>query len=304
MLGPVGRVERRHSGHGVDQHAGRADLRARADHRLRPRAAAACRRSRSRWSSTPRRTATARWTRRRCWPASAGRTSASSPTRRAVRDACRTRWTRRSPPTGAPAPSPAPSSPPTGTTTTTALDPIAADRRRSPRSTGLWLHVDAAMAGSAMILPECRADVGRRRGRRLARRQPAQVAGRGVRLLAVLRPRRRAPRARDVDQPELPAVGRRRPGEEPSRLGHPARPPLPRAEAVVPDPRAGRRRACRRGCAATWRTRGGSPTQVRAAPRLARARAGAAADAVRPARAGRARRRGARSAHAGAGPSA
>jgi aromatic-L-amino-acid decarboxylase len=43
----------------------------------------------------------------------------------------------------------------TGTTTTTALDPIAglADRARAH---GAWLHVDAAMAGSAMILPECR----------------------------------------------------------------------------------------------------------------------------------------------------
>ncbi|MBI3242937.1 MAG: aminotransferase class V-fold PLP-dependent enzyme [Chloroflexi bacterium] len=43
----------------------------------------------------------------------------------------------------------------TGTTTTTALDPVEAIARVANRH-GLWLHVDAAMAGSAMILPECR----------------------------------------------------------------------------------------------------------------------------------------------------
>ena len=43
----------------------------------------------------------------------------------------------------------------TGTTGTTALDPIA-DMARIARHYGLWLHVDAAMAGSAMVLPECR----------------------------------------------------------------------------------------------------------------------------------------------------
>jgi len=44
----------------------------------------------------------------------------------------------------------------TGTTTTTALDPIA-PLAEIARREDLWLHVDGAMAGSAMILPECRA---------------------------------------------------------------------------------------------------------------------------------------------------
>jgi aromatic-L-amino-acid decarboxylase len=43
-----------------------------------------------------------------------------------------------------------------GTTTVTAFDPIGAIAEVAGRH-GLWLHVDAAMAGSAMILPECRA---------------------------------------------------------------------------------------------------------------------------------------------------
>jgi aromatic-L-amino-acid/L-tryptophan decarboxylase len=42
-----------------------------------------------------------------------------------------------------------------GTTATTAIDPIA-DIAAVARRHGVWLHVDAAMAGSAMILPECR----------------------------------------------------------------------------------------------------------------------------------------------------
>ena len=43
----------------------------------------------------------------------------------------------------------------TGTTTTTAFDPLDSIARIT-EAHGLWLHVDAAMAGSAMILPECR----------------------------------------------------------------------------------------------------------------------------------------------------
>ena len=42
-----------------------------------------------------------------------------------------------------------------GTTTTTALDPVKAIADVA-RQHGLWVHVDAAIAGSAMILPECR----------------------------------------------------------------------------------------------------------------------------------------------------
>jgi aromatic-L-amino-acid decarboxylase len=43
----------------------------------------------------------------------------------------------------------------TGTTTSTAFDPVGAVAAAA-RPFGMWLHVDAAMAGSAMILPECR----------------------------------------------------------------------------------------------------------------------------------------------------
>jgi aromatic-L-amino-acid decarboxylase len=42
-----------------------------------------------------------------------------------------------------------------GTTTSTAFDPIEAIARVT-RDRGIWLHVDAAMAGSGMILPELR----------------------------------------------------------------------------------------------------------------------------------------------------
>jgi aromatic-L-amino-acid/L-tryptophan decarboxylase len=43
----------------------------------------------------------------------------------------------------------------TGTTTSTALDPVEKIAAITS-ARGLWLHVDSAMAGSAMVLPECR----------------------------------------------------------------------------------------------------------------------------------------------------
>jgi len=43
-----------------------------------------------------------------------------------------------------------------GTTATTAIDPVSSIAALAGQY-GLWLHVDAALAGSAMILPECRA---------------------------------------------------------------------------------------------------------------------------------------------------
>jgi aromatic-L-amino-acid/L-tryptophan decarboxylase len=43
----------------------------------------------------------------------------------------------------------------TGTTTSTALDPVRAVADLLA-GTEVWLHLDAAMAGSAMVLPECR----------------------------------------------------------------------------------------------------------------------------------------------------
>lgn len=42
-----------------------------------------------------------------------------------------------------------------GTTGTTALDPIA-ELTALAKAEGMWLHVDGALAGTAMVLPECR----------------------------------------------------------------------------------------------------------------------------------------------------
>ena len=138
--------------------------------------------------------------------------------------------------------------------------------RRSRAREELWLHVDAAMAGSRDDPARVPRAVGWRRRRRLAGGESAQVARRVDGLLHLLRARSAVPGARHVHQPELPADRGRWPGEELSRLGHSARPPHARAQAVVRDPRSGRDAACRRASAAISPTRNGWPAKSARAP--------------------------------------
>ena len=182
MLGLAGRLERRHPGHRVDQHAGRADLRARADDRTTRWRAAACRRepqplivyaSAHSHSSVDKAALLAGFGRDniRHIPhddayamrpdALEEAIAARSPRRRAAR---------------------APSSPPSGTTTTTALDPVEAIAAlRAGTGSGCTSTRRWPVGDDPARMP---LDVGRHRGRGLAGAQPAQVAGRGVRLLA------------------------------------------------------------------------------------------------------------------------
>ena len=62
-----------------------------------------------------------------------------------------------------------------GTTSTSSVDPVDAIADRA-EAAGVWLHVDAAYAGSAAVCPELRGALRRLGARRLGRRQPAQVA--------------------------------------------------------------------------------------------------------------------------------
>ena len=81
-----------------------------------------------------------------------------------------------------------------GTTSTASVDPVPAIADACERA-GAWLHVDAAYAGLGDGLPRAALGVRRRRARRLARRQRAQVAVHADGLLAALdEPAGRVPR--------------------------------------------------------------------------------------------------------------
>ena len=73
-----------------------------------------------------------------------------------------------------------------GTTSTTSVDPVR-EIAEIAREHGVWLHVDAAYAGIAAIVPEFRELLDGVDARRLARRQPAQMDVRADRSLGTLR---------------------------------------------------------------------------------------------------------------------
>ena len=150
-----------------------------------------------------------------------------------------------------------------GTTATTAFDPIA-NIAQIARVEELWLHVDAAMAGSAMILPECRELWDGVESADSVVVNPHKWLGVSFDCSTYFVRDRAIAGARDVHEPELPADRRRCPGEELPRLGHSARSPHARHEAVVRDPRSGRERNCRPGSAAISATRAGWPRRWRA----------------------------------------
>ena len=107
---------------------------------------------------------------------------------------------------------------------------------------GLYVHVDAAWAGSRDDLPGIPALLGGRRAGGFDRLQSAQMAGRPVRLLDPFRARPGKPREDAGDPPGIPEDARPRRHHQLFRMDGAARPALPRAEIVVPAARARPRR--------------------------------------------------------------
>lgn len=112
----------------------------------------------------------------------------------------------------------------TGTTTTTALDPIGATVTIA-RKHGAWVHVDGALAGSAMILPECRAVWDGIEGVDSIVINPHKWLGAAFDCTAYCA-RYAAPDSCDGRQSELSAERGRRDCEKLSRLGYSTWPAL------------------------------------------------------------------------------
>ena len=114
-----------------------------------------------------------------------------------------------------------------GATSSGAIDPLDGARRASAASTVVWLHVDAAYGGFAVLTERGRARARRDRARRLDHARPAQVALPAVRVRLPARARRPGASRRVRDQLRLPP---RRGARE--RRGE-LRRPRPAAEPLV-----------------------------------------------------------------------
>jgi aromatic-L-amino-acid/L-tryptophan decarboxylase len=117
-----------------------------------------------------------------------------------------------------------------GTTSSNAMDPIA-EIARVAHQHNLWLHVDAAMSGTAALCPEFRPLQQRCGTGRELQLQPAQVDVHQLRLQLLLGRRSQSAHPDSKHLAGIPAqpshgIGR---GNRLSRLAHPARPPFPLA---------------------------------------------------------------------------